>query len=92
MIIAVKYIYCFINILTRNKIASLILGVLDAEMCRAKYKYKRRKLLLVTCVNEFHALGFRVTSNNFLLLYLYLYYFIYTLHHFTPHGRMNSIN
>ena len=36
-----------INELTRNEIASLILGVLDAEMCRAKYKYKRRKLLLL---------------------------------------------
>ena len=40
-------IYTYINELTRNEIASLILGVLDAEMCRAKYKYKRRKLLLV---------------------------------------------
>ena len=38
--------------LTRNEIASLILGVLDAEMCRAKYKYKRRKLLLVTRVSR----------------------------------------
>ena len=46
------YIYMLINELTRNKIASLILGVLDAEMCRAKYKYKRRKLLLVTRVSR----------------------------------------
>ena len=41
------YIYIYINELTRKEIASLILGVLDAEMCRAKHKYKRRKLLLV---------------------------------------------
>ena len=39
--------YIYIYELTRNEIVSLILGVLDAEMCRAKYKYKRRKLLLV---------------------------------------------
>ena len=47
-----KYMNYFINELTRNKIASLILGVLDAEMCRAKYKYKRRKLLIVTRVYD----------------------------------------
>ena len=41
------YLHPQVNELTRNEIASLILGVLDAEMCRAKYKYKRRKLLLV---------------------------------------------
>ena len=35
-----KYGKYDINELTRNEIASLILGVLDAEMCRAKYKYK----------------------------------------------------
>ena len=50
----------YVNELTTNKIASLILGVLDAEMCRAKYKYKyiERKIN----VKERY---------NFLLLYLY---------------------
>ena len=41
---AFKDIYILINELTRNEIASLILGVLDAEMCRAKYKYKKQSL------------------------------------------------
>ena len=87
----------YVNELTRHKIASLSLGVLDAEMCRAKYKYKRRKLLLVTRVSRSRRSSddrlereTRVSSNNFLLLYLYAC--MYACMHACMHVCMYVLN
>ena len=59
-------IYIYINELTRNEIASLILGVLNAETCRAKYK---RKLLLV--IISLLLLLLVIISFFYICIYLY---------------------